>query len=105
MTWNEIVSLNYLDELFVHSNEKPIYIFKHSSRCGISRMALKQIEQTNKVKNVELFLIDVLKNREISNALANKTGIKHESPQLIVIRRKNVIYHGSHSNIDLNNYE
>lgn len=95
-------------ELKINSNTKAQVIFKHSTRCIISKMALKQFEKEfDFIDKVDLYLIDLLQNREISNQVATDFDIQHQSPQLILIQNGKVVYHVSHENIEaslLKNY-
>jgi thioredoxin 1 len=84
-----------LDELFTMSGEKPIVIFKHSNSCPISHDVRDGLISSTQ----EIFEIVVQEHRELSNTVAEKTGIKHESPQALVIFNGNVIYKASHYDI------
>ena len=99
--WIELIDLGQLNEINVTSHEKPVAIFKHSTRCSISRMALKQFENAfTSPDKITLYFLDLIENRAISNEIANQFGVNHQSPQLILIKEGKVIYHVSHSDID-----
>lgn len=85
-----------LEDIIKISSEKPVLIFKHSSRCGISSMVLKRFE--NKISNEEkdYYLLDILNYRNISNLIAGKFQIQHQSPQLLVIKEGQVFANDSH---------
>jgi bacillithiol system protein YtxJ len=101
MDWNELTDLGQLDEILFISNEKPVAIFKHSTRCSISRMALKQFEnEFNSADKVTPYFLDLIAHRDISNAIANRFDITHQSPQLLLIKDGKAIYNVSHSDID-----
>lgn len=90
-----------LEAILEGSSNKPAVIFKHSTRCGISKMALKQFEQAYpKNHEDDLYLLDLLNFREISNAIAEKLGVVHQSPQVLVVRNGHSVYDASHSLID-----
>ena len=76
-------------------------VFKHSTRCGISRFAyaevMKYLESCR--ADICLFIVDVIKNKHISKEIQKKTGITHESPQVLLIKSGAVIWHDSHWNI------
>lgn len=93
--FNEINSLEKLDEIFGQSNDKPVALFKHSTTCPISSQVYQEI------KNVdgEINLVIVQTARGVSNAIAERTGIRHESPQAIVIKDGKPIYHASHFDV------
>jgi bacillithiol system protein YtxJ len=99
--WRALEDLNTLDAIIQASSEHPVVIFKHSTRCGVSKMALRQFEQ-DYPKNHEdhLYLLDLLEHREVSNAIAEKLGVVHQSPQVLVVRNGHSVYDASHSLID-----
>lgn len=92
---------NQLNEILNLSNQKPVLIFKHSTRCGISTMVLKRFENklSNQIKDFNYFLLDIIQNREISNFIAQEFQIQHQSPQLIVVKNGKVLSHNSHYGI------
>ncbi|MFE3849060.1 bacillithiol system redox-active protein YtxJ [Flavobacterium sp. LB3P45] len=101
INWNELTDLGQLNEIIAISNEKPVAIFKHSTRCSISRMALKQFEnEFNSADKVTPYFLDLIAHRDISNAIADQFGVTHQSPQLILIKDGKAIYNVSHSDID-----
>ncbi|RDI56296.1 bacillithiol system redox-active protein YtxJ [Flavobacterium glaciei] len=101
INWNELTDLGQLDEIIAASNEKPVAIFKHSTRCSVSRMALKQFEnQFNSSDKVTPYFLDLIAYRDISNEIATRFGVYHQSPQLILIKEGKAIYNVSHSDID-----
>lgn len=107
LNWNDLIELNQLDVLNEESKQNAVIIFKHSTRCGISRMAFNGFERDFNLPNdiVKLYYIDILNYRDISNEISSRFGIWHESPQLLVIRNKKVVYHASHGQIDAKNIE
>lgn len=101
--WHPLTSIDQLDEIDKESNEKPVVIFKHSTRCGISRMVLKKFEREYPqldVADQKLYFLDLLSNRPISDEIAQRYQVRHESPQLLIIRNKKAIYHASHQSIE-----
>ena len=101
INWIELTDLNQLDEIAATSNEKPVVIFKHSTRCSISRMALKQFEREFDLENVvDAYFLDLIAHRDISNEIAERFNVYHESPQLILIKNGKAVYDVSHSDID-----
>jgi bacillithiol system protein YtxJ len=78
-----------------------VLLFKHSHACGISRYALRELETfvIGKKKSVPVFMIDVLEQRNIARIIAEKSGIPHESPQVIYIENGKVKWHASHFEI------
>ncbi|MFV5696248.1 bacillithiol system redox-active protein YtxJ [Flavobacterium sp. LB3P122] len=101
INWNELTDLGQLNEIIFISNEKPVAIFKHSTRCSVSRMALKQFEnEFNSVGKVTPYFLDLIAHRDISNAIADQFSVTHQSPQLILIKDGKAVYNVSHSDID-----
>jgi bacillithiol system protein YtxJ len=101
MDWEPLNDIAQLDEIVSLSNEKPVAVFKHSTRCSISRMALKQFEnEFDFPEKVTPYFLDLIAFREISNDIASRFGVQHQSPQLILIKNGKAVYNVSHSDID-----
>lgn len=99
--WTELTEVETLDEIAEISHEKPVAILKHSTRCGISRMVLRQFEEDFDLEEekVKLYFLDLLEHRDISNKIASKFNVPHESPQLIIIKNGKAVYDASHSQV------
>ena len=91
-----MVELNQWSEILEFSKNRNIYIFKHSSRCGVSSMVLKRLEKQLRERDLDYFYLHIQAYRNLSNWLAEELDIRHESPQLIVLNSEKVISHGSH---------
>jgi bacillithiol system protein YtxJ len=103
MSWTQLTDLGQLNEIIDLSATKPVLIFKHSTRCSISRMALKQFEnEFDLEEKVTPYFLDLLENRSISNEIATRFNVEHQSPQLILIKDGKAIYNVSHSDIEVN---
>lgn len=101
LDWNQLEQLEDIDFWITKSQDKPVLFFKHSTRCGISSMSLNMFTQTwDSAANCELVFIDLVKNRNVSNAVSEKTKVIHQSPQIILMSKGEVIHHASHSSID-----
>ncbi|MAO09915.1 MAG: bacillithiol system redox-active protein YtxJ [Flavobacteriaceae bacterium] len=102
--WHVLSKMEQLEEIIKESKNKPVAIFKHSTRCGISRMVLKQFEKNYDLDDnqLKLYFLDLLQNRDISNEIAARFKVHHESPQMIVLKDGEVIHHDSHQGIDAN---
>ncbi len=86
-----------LDALFEQSLHGPVVIFKHSPTCGTSAQAYDELEEyLREAEAVDVHLLDVLRSRSLSQALAARVQVRHESPQLLVVRNGSVAWHGSH---------
>ncbi len=101
INWISITHIDQLNEIIALSNQKPVVIFKHSTRCSISRTVLKQFEREfNLANETETYFLDLLKYRSISNEIANQFNVFHQSPQLLLIKNGKSLYNASHSDID-----
>ncbi|MCC9020283.1 MULTISPECIES: bacillithiol system redox-active protein YtxJ [Flavobacterium] len=101
VNWTQLTDVAQLMEIEAISNEKPVVIFKHSTRCSISRMALKQFEREYALEDtVGAYFLDLIAYRDVSNEIASRFSVYHESPQLILIRNGKAVYDVSHSDID-----
>lgn len=101
MHWNQLNDLGHLNEIVTLSETKPVVIFKHSTRCSISRMALKQFEnQFNSEENITPYFLDLLNHRDISNEIATTFNVQHQSPQILIIKSGKSVFNASHSDID-----
>ena len=100
--WYDLTELNQLDTIAAESAQTPVFIFKHSTRCGISRMVLKNFESHYNLADNEIkgYFLDLLSHRDISNEIARRFDVVHQSPQLILIKDGKCHYTASHSDID-----
>lgn len=107
LPWIKLESIEQLNKIVQTTEQKPILLFKHSTRCGVSAMALNGFERnwTTDDTLCDLYFLDLLKFRDISNEIAEITGIYHQSPQCIVIKGKEIVYDESHSSIDARRIE
>ncbi|MDX1602244.1 MAG: bacillithiol system redox-active protein YtxJ [Salinimicrobium sediminis] len=102
--WHALTESKQLEEIEEESEKMPVVIFKHSTRCGISRMVLNNFERSYdlpKDKKVKLYMLDLIANRNISNEVAERFKVRHESPQMIILKDRQVVHHASHQGIDL----
>jgi bacillithiol system protein YtxJ len=102
MEWNELTDIKQLDDIIQESADVPVLIFKHSTRCAISKMALRNFEKEYDIEEGKArpYFLDLLEHRDISNEIANIFHVTHQSPQLLVIKYGVVMYHTSHGDID-----
>ncbi len=103
MEWNTLSAIDHLRLLQEESKQKRILIFKHSTRCNISRAALDRLERSWKseeMNNVKPYYLDLISHRDISNQVASQFGVEHESPQVLIIENGKAVYDSSHFNID-----
>ena len=78
-------------------------IFKHSIRCATSLMAKRRLEMDkgNVPQDLHFYFLDLIRNREVSNLVAEDFQVHHESPQLLVIKDGEGILDQSHGGISL----
>lgn len=97
--YKELTSLTALNELLQASHQQPVLFFKHSNTCGISSRAFGEFQKylaTDASATVNNALIVVQTAREVSNQLANITGVEHESPQAILVHEGKAVWDESH---------
>jgi bacillithiol system protein YtxJ len=102
MNWNKLTQLSQIDEIKTISEDVPVMIFKHSTRCSLSSMSLDRLLRNWKEedhKNVLPYHLDIIENRELSNQIAKEFGVSHQSPQVIVIKNGVAVYDNSHFGI------
>lgn len=106
VNWIALTDESQIAEAIEKSVEKPVLFFKHSTRCSISSMTLNRFEvDWNNDSNCDVYFLDLIAHRNISNALAETLNVQHQSPQAILVNNKQVVYHASHSSIDVNSIE
>lgn len=101
--WNALTEEEQLDEIEEESKEKTVVLFKHSTRCGISRMVLRNFEkgfQKEQAEDHKMYFLDLLANRGLSNEIAKRFNVAHESPQVIILKNGKVVHHASHHSIE-----
>ena len=99
--WHQLNNLSQLAEIEERSKERPVLIFKHSTRCSISAMALGKFERNfDSEAKFDPYFLDLIAHREVSNEIASRYHVVHESPQALLIVDGKVIYHASHNGIN-----
>jgi bacillithiol system protein YtxJ len=99
--FNEISDAAELDAIFERSNEQAVVLFKHSTTCPISAGVYQEISNAD----ADINLIVVQRARNLSEAVAERTGIRHESPQALVIKNGEVVYHAAHYDVTASDVE
>ena len=102
MNWIPLTEIDQLDQIKTSSFLTPQVIFKHSTRCSISSVALNRLERDTAPSNANFYYLDLIKYRSISNAIAEIFSVFHESPQILVIKNGECIYDESHQGISMN---
>jgi bacillithiol system protein YtxJ len=99
--WHQLDSEELLADLHQNSFDNPIVIFKHSTRCSISSMAWNRIVHLSQIDKIpaRFYHLDLVRNRNVSAAIAENFAVYHESPQVLVIRQGECTYEASHMEI------
>ena len=101
--WKNLTDISQLDHLEDVSKETPVAIYKHSNRCGVCLIAKENLESgLGDDEPMETYFVNVVSERTVSNAIAQRFGLRHESPQIMLIKDGKVVYHRSHFGIDPN---
>ena len=83
-----------LENLLTDSAKKPVIVFKHSNACSISARAYREMEKLDEVN-----ILEVQSARSISNEVADLTGVRHETPQVIILRDGKAVWNASHFDV------
>ena len=103
MHWKVLENSNQINEIKEASHNNLQLIFKHSTRCIISKMALKNFESDFLLHDViDAYYLDLIAYRNISNEIADTFAVEHQSPQILLIKDGVAIYAASHESIDAN---
>lgn len=102
MSWIKLENLGGIEEIREASKEKPQLIFKHSTRCGISASAKWRMDgDLDSLSNeLDVHYLDLINYRAISNQIADTFGVRHQSPQVLLIHQGKSVYSATHSSID-----
>lgn len=96
VSWKNITSVAQLDAIAQESFEHPVILFKHSTQCAVSAMAKTRFEGNSNTGNEVYYYLDLLRFRDVSNAIAEKFNVHHESPQVILLKNGDVVFDESH---------
>lgn len=101
--WRKLESMKDLDAAVERSFQQKVLIFKHSTRCFISKTILKSFEKQmeNSDKEQTYYFLDLIAKRDISNEIESRFDVTHQSPQLIALENGKAIFNASHQSIDL----
>jgi bacillithiol system protein YtxJ len=101
MHWIHLTDEEQLKQIVSKSQNRPQVIFKHSTRCSISAVALQRLQKANQPADIDFYFLDLLAYRPLSNLIADTFKVHHESPQVLVIRDGECIYDESHLGISM----
>ncbi|MGZ8545055.1 MAG: bacillithiol system redox-active protein YtxJ [Flavisolibacter sp.] len=102
MHWIHFNDETQLEQILSKSQGKPQVIFKHSSRCSISGVALQRLQRGAQPMDIDFYFVDLIAYRQLSNKIAEVFKVPHESPQILVIRDGKCVYDESHMGISMN---
>ncbi len=106
MLWHKLTDISQLNDIQHLSKEQSsngltVLLFKHSTRCSISSMALSRLESKWKDdEKIPTYYLDLLNHRDISNEIESLYSVEHASPQVLLIKNGECIYHASHTAIN-----
>ena len=98
MNWIVLTDYSQIHEALEKS--EPFLVFKHSTHCSISSMAKSRFERNFDLNDLQVFYLDLITYRSISDQLALDFKVEHQSPQLLFIQKGVCTYHASHNAID-----
>jgi bacillithiol system protein YtxJ len=101
MKWTLLESEQDIAMLVANSFTKPQVIFKHSTRCSISSMALNRIDRHHTSPDADFYKLDLIQYRNISNKIATDFNVQHQSPQVLLIKDGTCVYDESHMGISM----
>lgn len=98
INWNKLQEETQLDNILEESKQAPVLIFKHSTSCPISSTAKDRLERqwSSNSDSVKPYYLDLIAFRNISNKIAEVFNVRHESPQVLLIRDGECVYNASH---------
>ena len=102
MNWNILNSIDQLSEIDEKSKSKTQILFKHSTRCSVSSFAKKILESEYNAsmnEQVDVYYLDLISFRDVSNGIADRYNVEHQSPQLLVIKDGVSVFNSSHSDV------
>lgn len=101
MEWIHLTDEEQLKNVIAQSGNRPQVIFKHSTRCSISSVALQRLQKAQQPADVDFYFLDLISNRNLSNKISEVFKVAHESPQVLVIKDGHCVYDESHLGISM----
>lgn len=97
--FRKIQAVADLQALLQGQQDEPVALFLHDRWCPISAKAYRAMSKLAPAEIARTALIDVTAGHDLSDAIEQATGVRHESPQVIVLRGGTPVWHGSHFGI------
>jgi bacillithiol system protein YtxJ len=101
MHWIHLTDEEQLKNIITKSQNRTQVIFKHSTRCSISSVALNRLQKTDQPFDIDFYFLDLLAYRSLSNKITEVFQVHHESPQVLVIKDGECVYDESHLSISM----
>lgn len=103
--WHPVLKEEDIEKILLESDRENQLVFKHSNSCGISNIVKKRLEKEaqDEENPKTIHLIDVINERTLSTHIASHIGVRHESPQILLISNGQCIFHTSHFDVSLKN--
>jgi bacillithiol system protein YtxJ len=101
MHWIHLTDEEQLKNIITKSQNRTQVIFKHSTRCSISSVALNRLQKTDQPSDIDFYFLDLLAYRSLSNKITEVFQVHHESPQVLVIKDGECVYDESHLSISM----
>lgn len=105
--FRHLTDLTDLETALMGADRGPILIFKHSTTCGISAQAHEALSEwlEERASSIPAYLVEVRQHRAVSRAIAERFGVRHESPQALVVEGHTVRWSGSHFHVNAREVE
>ena len=103
----ELLTNEDLEQALESSTQKPVFLFKQSTTCPVSAAAFSEYNTflESKEEDVDTYFVKVRETREVSNQIAEETGVQHKSPQVLFIKDREVLWNTSHAEITVDSLE
>ena len=102
-----LTKMEELDEAVGSSSDRPVFIYKHSTVCPVSARAADHYhdfaDEDSSSPSPLFTQVMVIENRDLSNEIESRLEVRHESPQLLLLRDRKVAWHASHFSISADN--
>lgn len=103
--WKVLDRIEQVHDIKAASEHRPQLLFKHSTTCPVSGIAKRRLKEDWKWDNIDAHYLDLLRYREVSNHIADFYQVYHESPQIILVHKGEVIHDTSHLDISIKDIE
>lgn len=100
--WKDVSEPSQIEDILENSEERPQLIYKHSNRCSVCFVSKGNLEQASEdiLEYADMHFLNVVNNRDASDHIADELSVRHESPQVIILDNREVIWHASHGDIE-----